>query len=317
MISAWHVHAKDYEQELRKSGKARIAALWDEDPEKGRAKAAEWGANFEENYEALLKRKDISAVVCCAPTTMHASLLTKAAEAGKNIFTEKVLAPTLEEAKKTAEAIRKAGVIFTISLPLKSSPAVLYVKKLIDDKTLGRVTAARFRRSHGGVSDRWLPDYWFDPALTGGGAMMDLGAHPVYVLSFLFGPPKRVLGLTSNLFGTASDENAIGVAEFRDGLLGTMETGFVTFGAPDLLEVYGTEGSVFVRGAGIRLATKTLAGLGVAFAEPSPQQLPPAKPSPLMQFVDACLNRSGSPEGLGLEDALGMTETIEAIYRST
>lgn len=65
----------------------------------------------------------------------------------------------------------------------------------MDKGALGRITGARFRRSHGGVSGRRLPDYWFDTSLTGGGAMMDLGAHPVYILSFLFGAPKRIGGL--------------------------------------------------------------------------------------------------------------------------
>jgi hypothetical protein len=35
-----------------------------------------------------------------------------------------------------------------------------------------------------------------------------------------------------------------------------------------------------------------------------------------MQFADACIARSGSPEYLGLDDALVMTKMIEAVYRS-
>ncbi|MDR2536301.1 MAG: Gfo/Idh/MocA family oxidoreductase [Treponema sp.] len=314
IMSSWHVHAKDYVRELQESGKVQPAALWDENPEQGRARAAEWGAAFEADYDAFLNRKDFTAVICNAPTTMHRELLVKAAKAGKDIFTEKLLAPDMESAEAIAAEIRRAGVIFTISLPLRSNPAILYVKRLVEEGTLGRVTGGRFRRSHNGVSDHWLPEYWFDPALTGGGAMMDLGAHPVYVLSLLFGPPKRITGMVTNPFGTNSDENAIGIAEFRDGILGTMETGFVTFGVPDLLEVYGTEGSVFMRGSQIELTTKALCALGVSSGHP--QNLPEAKPSPLMQFVEACINRTGSPEGLGLEDALIMTKIIETIYQT-
>jgi hypothetical protein len=35
-----------------------------------------------------------------------------------------------------------------------------------------------------------------------------------------------------------------------------------------------------------------------------------------MQFVDACINRTGRPEYLGLDDAVLMTRMIEAVYRS-
>ena len=205
LVSSWHVHAAGYVRELQASGKVHIAALWDENPEKGRERAAEWKTEFEGDYDKFLARGDFSAVICSSPTTMHPLLLSKAAAAKKDIFTEKLLAVSIAEAEKLAEDIRKAGVIFTISLPLRCSPAVLYVKELVDSGSLGRVTGARFRRSHSGVSDKWLPDYWFDLSLTGGGAMMDLGAHPVYLLTFLLGQPKRLSGFTTNPFGTSSD----------------------------------------------------------------------------------------------------------------
>jgi predicted dehydrogenase len=317
VVSTWHVHVKGYVRELQENGRVRIAALWDENPEKGRAAAAEWKTEFEGDYDKFIARKDFSAVICGSPTTMHPVLLSKAAVAEKDIFTEKLLAVSSAEADKLAAEIYRSGVIFTISLPLRSNPAVLYVKQLVDSGALGRVTGARFRRSHGGVSDHWLPDYWFDTSMTGGGAMMDLGAHPVYILSFLFGPPKRLSGLTSRPFGTSSDENAVGLAEFKNGILGVMETAFVTFGVPDLLEVYGTEGSVFMRGGEVRVSSKPLDSLGsLSFNSAQPKNLPPAKPSPLMQFVDACINRSGSPEYLGLDDAVLMTRMIEAVYQS-
>jgi predicted dehydrogenase len=314
IISAWHVHAKDYVRELRESGKVRLCALWDDDGARGRAAAAEWGLDFEEDYDTFIARGDFSAVICTSPTTSHAELLCKAAEAGKDIFTEKLLAVTSAEAEQIAAAVRRAGVVFTISLPLRTNPQVLYIKRLVDNGALGRITGARFRRSHGGVSDHWLPDYWFDTSMTGGGAMTDLGAHPVYLLSFLFGAPKRLTGLTSSPFGTSSDENAAAVAEFKDGILGIMETAFVTFGVPDLLEVYGTDGSVFMKGSEIRISTKALDGLRLK--EASPGSLPPARPSPVIQFVDACAGRSPAPEYLGLEDALMMTRMIEALYQA-
>ena len=314
LISTWHVHTKDYVRQLKESGKVHFAALWDENPEKGRKAAAELKTDFESEFDKFILRNDFSAVICDAPTTMHPELLSKAAAAGKDIFTEKVLAVTFKEAQILADEIRRANVIFTISLPLRCDPKVLYVKQLVDTGALGRITGVRFRRSHSGVSDRWLPDYWFDVSKTGGGAMMDLGAHPVYILSFLFGLPKRISGMTSNPFGTSSDENAIAIAEFKDGILGTLETAYVTYGVPDLLEVYGTEGSVFMRGGEIIVSTKSLDGL--SFNNAKPKNLPEARPAPLIQFVDACINKSGSPEYLGLDDAVLLTRITEAVYQS-
>jgi len=314
LISTWHVHTADYVRQLRECGKVHIVSLWDENPGNGKKAAAEWKIEFDEDYEKFISRKDFSAVICDAPTAMHPALLSKAAAAGKDIFTEKVLAVTYAEVAALAEEIRKAGVIFTISLPLRSDPKVLYIKQLADTGALGRITGARFRRSHNGVSDHWLPDHWYDTSKTGGGAMMDLGAHPVYVLGFLFGVPKRISGMSTRPFGTSSDENAVAIAEFKDGILAALETSFVSYGVPDILEVYGTEGSVFMQGEEIKVSSKSLSGL--SFYNAKPEKLPPAKSAPLLQFVDACINRTGSPEHLGLDDAVLLTRITEAFYQS-
>lgn len=310
MISKWHVHAGGYADQLRRDPGVTIAAVWDENPARGAAWAKELGARFYEGYEDFLA-SDIRAVVCDSPTMLHPALLTKAAAAGKHIFTEKLLAATTADALKIAEAVKENGVTFTISLPCKSDPSVIYVRDLIKAGKLGKVTGARFRRSHSGVSGNWLPAYWFNLEESGGGALMDLGAHPVYVLAELFGMPKRLSAMMTNLYGTSSDENTIALAEFEGGVLGTMETAFVTDCVPDLLEVYGTEGAVFVRGGKVVRALRSKLGLMTPV-----RKLPNPGPSPLSQFVAACEAGGPNPCGLDLDDAVAMTRMIEAAYQS-
>ena len=313
-VSAWHVHAGGYANELVSSGKVCIKAIWDEVPARGEKWAAERGMDFIADYDEFLKRDDIEAVISNAPTVMHPELLIKAAEAGKHVFTEKLLATNAADGARICEAIRKSGVICTVSMPLRSNPGVLYAKKLIDSGVLGKISGARMRRSHGGVSENWLPEYWYDVSKTGGGAMMDLGAHPVYVLSFLFGEPVRVSGIMSNIYKSSSDENSIALVEFKNGVIGTCETAFVTCGVPDILEVYGTDGALYIRGDDIKVTTRGMNELGVKLAAPG--NLPREKDSPLMLFVDACINKTASPETFTADDALAMTKIIEASYIS-
>ena len=92
MLSRWHVHADGYADTLKKTGKVNISAVWDENPARGEDWANKLGAPFIPDLDALLSRKDIDAVCCCTPTTMHRDVLVKAAEAGKHIFTEKARA---------------------------------------------------------------------------------------------------------------------------------------------------------------------------------------------------------------------------------
>jgi predicted dehydrogenase len=314
IAGVWHVHTDDYARQIRMGAQAAITAVWDEDPEIGLAWAQKNGAVFIPDLDTLLNRADIGAVVCNTPTTHHEQILIKAAKAGKHIFTEKLLATTVSGAEAICRAVEEAGVVCTVSLPLLSSPWVLYAKKMIVSGALGRITGARMRRSHSGVSDRWLPERWFDVSRSGGGAMMDLGAHPVYVLAYLLGEPVRVSGMMTNLYGTTSDENAIALVEFPGGVLGTCETAFVTFGVPDLLEVYGTEGAVFIRDGEVSVITKTMQETGLTACQPS--RLPDALPSPIERFISACLSEGTSPEHLGPRDAMTMTKIIASAYLS-
>lgn len=312
-VGTWHVHTDDYAKQLLAGGKAEIAAVWDEDETAGKQWAEKYGVEFIADYDKLLAREDITAIVCDTPTTQHPQLLEKAAKAGKHIFTEKLLAVNSKDCKKLCEVIEASRIVFTISLPLRTNPHMLYVKELVESGALGKITGARMRRSHSGTSDNWLPERWYDVSKSGGGAMMDLGAHPVYMLAFLLGAPKRVSGMMSNFYGTSSDENAIALVEFENGVIGTCETAFVTYGVPDLLEVYGTEGSVFLSGSDIKVVTKVAAERGMDSYSP---KITADTKMPIDQFIDACIHNTGTPKYLGTEDAMVMTEIIEAAYES-
>ncbi len=313
MLSKWHVHAGGYANQLKNCGKVEIKAVWDDDVKRGSDWASELGCEFIPDLDALLARDDIEAVFCDAPTTKHHDILIKAAKVGKHIFTEKALCPTVAECLEVKDAIEKAGVTFTISYPQKGRPSVQFAKRMLDEGAFGKVTFVRVRDAHNGVSGNWLPDYWFNKDDAAGGAMMDLGCHPMYLLAHFLGKPKRVTGMFTAPYGKPVDENAVAVAEFADGAIGVGETGFVSVGSPQTLEIYGTEGSLIAHGEDVMFQSKKLNGIFNGFVKPD---LPRQKEAPIMQFVDACINGTGSPAGLGLDDAIALTELLENSYRS-
>ena len=314
MLSKWHVHAEGYARELVETGKVKITAVWDEKPERGEEWAGRLGADFEPDLDKLLARDDVDAVCCDTPTTMHTDVLIRAAKAGKHIFTEKTLACTVEECRQIAKAVEENGVTFVISFPHKAWPVVKFAKEHIENGDFGRVTNVRIRNAHNGVSGKWLPEYWFVKDDCAGGAMMDLGCHPMYLLSYLCGKPKKITGISNILFGTAVDENAISVIEFENGIIGVSETSFVAFSSPYTIEVHGTEGILLWQGGEIKYKTTETAKLNKGFI--SPDNLPKEDEKPINRFVDASNNGTGSPEGLGMEDAIALAELLENTYIS-
>ncbi|MCL2351518.1 MAG: Gfo/Idh/MocA family oxidoreductase [Firmicutes bacterium] len=324
LLSQWHVHARGYAEEFRKSGKARVAAVWDEIPERGRAWADELGADFVGGLDALLDRADIDAVAVNTPTVMHEEVMVKAARAGKHIFTEKAMAPTVAECERIAAAVEKAGVTFVISMPQRASSVMQFAKQAVESGEFGTISHARFRNGHSGVSGNWLPDYWYDLGAAAGGALMDLGCHPAYCACYLFGRPVEVGGMLASPCGSQSkaggpvgnymfDESACAVVRFGNGVTATAETSFVTYGMPDLIEIYGSDATFYRVGDDVKYKSRKTAEFASGFIAPN---LPKALDPPITQFIDACLNGTGSPAGFGPEDGINLTKVLEGAYIS-
>ena len=310
MLSKWHVHAGGYAKFLQSLGNVQITAVWDEEPERGRQWAVELGADFEEDLDALLRREDVEGVVVDAPTAMHPDVMVAAANAGKHIFTEKAMALTVEECNRISDAVRKAGVKFCISFPGRTSPQNLYAKKVVDEGLLGEITLWRNRNGHDGSLNNWLPDYWYDEKMAGGGAMMDLGCHPMYLASWFLGKPKRITSMYSYFTGRAVEDNAQCSIEFENNAVAVVETSLVTWRTPGMLEIYGTEGTLIIDGQDIRLTTKKAPeGFRGWFA---PTELPKPLDPPIKQWVDAVT--LGTPILFGLEEGTKLTELLEASY---
>src|SRR3712207_2144965 len=91
VLGFWHVHAGDYGRAALAHPDTTLVAVWDPDAERGRAGAAELGVEFVAALDALLARDGLGAVTVTTATAEHHDVLTRAAAAGKHIFTEKLL----------------------------------------------------------------------------------------------------------------------------------------------------------------------------------------------------------------------------------
>jgi len=105
ILSFWHVHAKDYARQAEANASTQVAAVWDEDAERGRHEAQARGVPFHEDLGGLLASPDIDAVVVTTPTNAHRDVMVAAAQAGKHIFTEKVLALIPADCREILDAV--------------------------------------------------------------------------------------------------------------------------------------------------------------------------------------------------------------------
>ncbi|WNR43406.1 Gfo/Idh/MocA family protein [Paenibacillus roseipurpureus] len=320
MLSFWHVHAKDYAKEVNEHPDTEIVAIWDEIAERGQEEAEKRGVTFYSSLDELLANPDIEAVVVDTPTNMHRDVMVAAAQAGKHIFTEKVIAPTLREVNEILAAVEEAGVTLTVSLPRLNSPSTLAIQEIVEKELLGQVTLVRTRLSHnGGISttanpNGWLPQHFYNAEQCGGGALIDLGCHPMYLNRLLLGLPVAVSASYGYVTGREVEDNAVSLLQYENGALGIVEAGFVNAFSPFVIEVHGTAGSVLFSDHDGRVLFRTNKEEGASGQWIPYASLPEARPTAFQQWVSHIQNGTKATENIQL--AVDLTKLMEASNRS-
>ena len=139
VLGFWHVHAAEYAARVRQHPDTELVAVWDDDPDRGRAAAEAVEAAFVDDLDKLLARDDIDAVTVTTATSAHRAIMLSAAQAGKHIFTEKLLAPTVAEAEEIIDTADKAGIALVVSLPPAADTQAILGQ--LDEGRLGELIA--------------------------------------------------------------------------------------------------------------------------------------------------------------------------------
>lgn len=306
-ISYWHVHAEEYTQQVMDNPGCELAAIWDENTERGTAMAAKYGVPFIENLDELLNKEDIDAVVVDAPTNQHCDVMVRAARAGKHIFTEKVIAPTQHEVNQIMNEVEQAGVKMTVSLPRLYDAYTITIQELLSSGRLGQLTQARVRLSHNGAIAGWLPEHFYSKEQCGGGALIDLGCHPMYLVRLFLGMPEQVSAQFGYVTGREVEDNAVALLGYSNGAVGIVEAGFVNPRSPFSIEIHGTEGTLLF---GLP-EEKVLVSSGDGWEE---LELKERKPIALDQWITHI--EEGTEATSNLEMARDLTSLMEAANRS-
>ncbi len=309
VYGVWHVHAGGYTRKAMEMGE--VIGFYEKNESFAEKFQAEFNIPRFSSPEELLN-SDADGVIVCSATNEHCDIMVNIANAGKHIFTEKVLALTDEECLRVEEAVKTNGVNFVISLFQKYIGSRIAVKNVTDSGELGKINYMRFRNCHSGSVEGWLPPHFFNKEECGGGAMIDLGAHGMYLTHWLAGVPcgaKSVFTIACDKEGYRNkntdsvEDNAVTVMNYADGTIAINETGFVSGCSPTVFEVHGENGFVKMEGNNVIKCTKTTDG------KPVEVEIPEDLPSPLEQFLSGNIL-----EGCGMDEAKALTRMMVLAY---
>lgn len=181
---------------MHQTGAIEVAAIADPLIENARAAAAiAPGAVRAETLDVLLD-SDLDALVIATPSAQHAEQAIKAFDRGLAVFCQKPLGRSESEARAVVEAARSADRLLGVDLSYRATQGMQEIRGLLDSGALGRVFAIDlvFHNAYG-------PDkaWFYDPSLSGGGCVMDLGVHLVDLALWALDFPE-VFDVSSSLF---------------------------------------------------------------------------------------------------------------------
>ncbi|WP_276496808.1 Gfo/Idh/MocA family protein [Pontibacter litorisediminis] len=148
------------------------------------------------SLEAMLHKPELDGIVIATPSAFHAEQSMLALEAGKAVFCQKPLGRNVEETKRVVEAARKGDKLLGVDLSYRYTKAMQEVYKVVQSGELGQIYAIElvFHNAYG-------PDkaWFYEPKLSGGGCVIDLGVHLVDLALWGMNFPK-VKNVQSHLY---------------------------------------------------------------------------------------------------------------------
>ncbi|MFC0410744.1 Gfo/Idh/MocA family protein [Roseomonas elaeocarpi] len=153
------------------------------------------GAARVDSLDAMLAL-ELDGVVIATPSALHAEQSIQALERGAAVFCQKPLGRTAGEAEAVVAAARRADRLLDVDLSYRATAGMRRIREVIAGGELGHVFAVDlvFHNAYG-------PDkaWFYDPQLSGGGCVMDLGVHLVDLALWVLDFPE-VTAVSGRLF---------------------------------------------------------------------------------------------------------------------
>jgi predicted dehydrogenase len=275
----------------------------------------------ETDWQAVVGRDDVDAVLVSATNNALASITLGAIRQGKHVLVEKPAGRNAEELRAVCEAAKRAGVVVKVGFNHRFHPAFQKARQLCDEGQLGPLLYIRARYGHGGRLgyDR---EWRADPALAGGGELLDQGVHLIDLSRWFLGEFVEVQGHIDTFFWNMPvEDNGFLCLRTASGQVAWLHASCTEWKNLFCFEIFGRDGKLQIDGLGGSYGVERL-----SFYHMKPQMGPPETTiweypgedlswrDEFIQFAE-CVWSGAAPSG-NLDDALAALEVVGKVYRS-
>jgi predicted dehydrogenase len=304
-------------------GPARLVACADHVPARATSLAATApGCHAFADWRAAIDHPGVAIVIVATLHDTLAAITRDAIAAGKHVLVEKPAARNRAELEGLAELAADRGVRVRVGFNHRRHRGFRDAKALIDAGALGPLMFVRARYGHGarlGYEKEWRAD----PAISGGGELLDQGSHLIDLARWLLGDFPHVEGFAATYFWQMPvDDNAFLMLRTGDGKTAFLHASCTEWKNLFSFEIYGRNGKIDINGLGGSYGVERM-----AFYKMLPEMGPPetvireypmADDSWAVEFGDflADIDCDRQPDA-GVADAAAVLEIVARIYRKS
>ena len=259
--STWS--AQSHFPALMASPDVELTAVCTTRPESAEEARQHFGAKFAfHDFREMMASPEIDAVAVVVRVPSHYEPTKAAIEAGKHVYTEWPLGRTTSEAEELAALARAKGVQTVVGLQSRVSPALLYIKELIEDGYVGDVLSCNLTTMRDGSLQRPSSRNWNLDAGLGANTLTIANGHVIDALRFVAGNFTRVACMvttqiqqvyetdTKRFVEVSSPDNVRVCGQLESGAAASVHVGAVPWaGGGFRMEIYGREGTLVTTGS--------------------------------------------------------------------
>ncbi|WP_210240405.1 Gfo/Idh/MocA family protein [Amaricoccus solimangrovi] len=206
------------------------------------------GLPFVSDFDKLLDRPGLEAVIIATPTTTHDWMAHKAIEKGLHVFCEKPLTLSSAVSRELAAAAEARGLVTQVGYHNRFIGTFGEVKRLLDAGAIGKVSHVQ-GEAYGPVVLKPAKPTWRGKAGGGGGCLYDYAAHPINLLNWYFGEADACGGaLLKSGFSAEVDDEVYAALGFADGVTGQISVNWSDHSVRKMttrITVWGTAGRIY------------------------------------------------------------------------
>ena len=182
------------------------------------------------DYHELLANDQIRAVLIASPPFLHSQMAVDAANAGKHVFSEKPMAPTLEACDAMITAAEENGVKLTIGLVCRYHATHSTIHEIVQNGVLGAPACMMVHRIGGPWRSGYSHTPWRLERAKSGGSLMEINAHEIDFMRWVCGDVVAVHGAGGQYIQHESDYPDVVLAslQFQNGAVGLLHSSHVS-----------------------------------------------------------------------------------------